>query len=500
MELQFNKSVCPCLRKVISQLQTQEQTQEIRVPDSMPDIGRVLGCWGQTLIRGKEWRGNGMNVSGGVMVWVLYQPEDGSEPRSIDSWIPFQEKWDFSDTQRDGTICVSALLKSVDARSISARKLMLRAVIDLYGQAFEPVDMEVYAPPAQLPEDIALLKETYPVQLPQEAGEKSFQLDEQISIPQSLPQIQKILHYELLPEIAEQKILAGRLVFRGKAMLHMLYRNDDGSLNSWDTELPFSQFSDLDKEYGNNATAWVLPLLTGLEVEQGEDGKLLIKAGITVQYVIYDRTMLELVEDAYSPFRQVEIQRGELDVPVLLDAQQEKVQYCAQIRGEYENVVDVFCQREHPACRQRGDAVQVELPAQYQVLCYDAGGSLQCLNVRGEETRELISDRNNDAQVHLLNCGFPMASINADGIQIEDNVIMNLAVHSCQGLPMVTALNVGELQEADPNRPSLILRRVGDGKLWDLAKECGSTVEAIRKTNQLQQEPGSDQMLLIPVC
>jgi hypothetical protein len=210
--------------------------------------------------------------------------------------------------------------------------------------------------------------------------------------------------------------------------------------------------------------------------------------------------MLELVEDAYSPFRQVEIQRGELDVPVLLDVQQEKVQYGAQIRGEYENVVDVFCQREHPACRQRGDAIQVELPAQYQVLCYDASGVLQCVNARSEEMRELISDRNNDAEVHLLNCGFPKASISADGIQIVDDVIMNVAVHSSRGLPMVTALNVGELQEADPNRPSLILRRVGDGKLWDLAKECGSTVEAIRKTNQLQQEPGSDQMLLIPVC
>ena len=500
MELQFNKSVCPCLRSVISQLQTQEQTQEIRVPDSMPDIGRVLGCWGQILIRGKEWHGNSMKVSGGVMVWVLYQPEDGSEPRSMDSWIPFQEKWDFADTQRDGTICVSAQLKSVDARSISARKLMLRAVVDLFGQAFEPVDLEVFAPPAQLPEDIALLKETYPVQLPQEAGEKSFQMDEEISIPQSLPLIQKILYYELLPEITEQKILAGRLVFRGKAMLHMHYRSDDGSLNNWDTEISFSQFSDLDKEYGSNAAAWVLPLLTGLEVERGEDGKILIKAGITTQYVIYDRTMLELVEDAYSPFRQVEIQHVELNVPVLLDAQQEKVQYGPQIRGEYEKILDVFCQREHPYCRQRGDSVQVELPAQYQVLCYDAGGSLQCVNVRGEQTLELISDRNNDVQAHLLNCGFPMAAINADGIQIEDNVIMNLAVHSRQGLPMVTALNVGELQEADSNRPSLILRRVGDRKLWDIAKECGSTVDAIRRINQLQQEPESDQMLLIPVC
>ena len=76
MELQFNKSVCNCLQKLVAQTQTQEQTQEIRLPDGMPDIGRVLGAWGQVLMRSKEWRGSGMGVSGGVMVWVLYMPED----------------------------------------------------------------------------------------------------------------------------------------------------------------------------------------------------------------------------------------------------------------------------------------------------------------------------------------------------------------------------------------------------------------------------------------
>ena len=112
MELQFSKSVCKCLRKVTCQTVNQEQTLELRLPDTLPDIGRVLGSWGQIVIRGKEWRSSGMNVSGGVMAWILYAPEDGSQPQTLDCWIPIQLKWDFPQTERDGSICVMPLLAS----------------------------------------------------------------------------------------------------------------------------------------------------------------------------------------------------------------------------------------------------------------------------------------------------------------------------------------------------------------------------------------------------
>ena len=66
-------------------------------------------------------------------------------------------------------------------------------------------------------------------------------------------------------------------------------------------------------------------------------------------------------------------------------------------------------------------------------------------------------------------------------------------------IPMVTGLELGELQQPDPNRPSLILRRSGGQSLWELAKTHGSTVEAIRGANRLETEPDETQMLLIPV-
>ena len=76
---------------------------------------------------------------------------------------------------------------------------------------------------------------------------------------------------------------------------------------------------------------------------------------------------------------------------------------------------------------------------------------------------------------------------------------MSLQTMNTQGFSMITAMETGEERQPDPNRPSLILRRAGESRLWDIAKSAGSTVEAIRSANGLTGEPNPEQMLLIPV-
>jgi len=64
----------------------------------------------------------------------------------------------------------------------------------------------------------------------------------------------------------------------------------------------------------------------------------------------------------------------------------------------------------------------------------------------------------------------------------------------------VCGLELGEEQEPDAARPSLVVRRFTEhDSLWSLAKVCGSSVEAILNANGLQTEPNAEQLLLIPV-
>ena len=271
MELQFNKSLCSCLKTLTRQVQNQEQTHELRLPDGMPDIGSVLGAWGQVILRSKEWHTGSMNMAGGVMAWVLYMPEEESKPQCVEVWIPFQMKWEIPDTDRDGVMQTQCLLRSIDARMTSARKIMVRAGIGALAQAFQQDEFVQYTPP-QLPDDVQLLWKKYPICMPKEAGEKAFSLEEELSLPASCPKIQKILRYSLTPDIVEDKIVSGRLVFRGNAKLHLQYWAEDGSICSWDFEVPFSQYTDLDDTYDDGATVEIMPVVTGLELELGEEG------------------------------------------------------------------------------------------------------------------------------------------------------------------------------------------------------------------------------------
>ncbi len=488
--MEFTKSVCQCLRKAVCQTVSQEQTQELRLPDALPDIGRVLGCWGQLLIRSKEWRGSGMQVSGGVMAWILYAPEDGSAPRTLDCWIPVQMKWEFPQTQRDGTICIRPSVKGMDARTVSARKLMIRAAVAIHGEALEPADTDIFLPP-QLPEDVALLTRTYPMLLPQEAGEKSVQLEDDIVFPSELPQVETLVHYSLTPSVTEEKILANRLVFRGAARLQLTYQCPEGRIHSWSYDVPFSQYTQLDRDYSSNAQAFTVPIVTALELEQGEDGKRILKAGIAVQYVLSDRVIIELVQDAYSPCRKITPQWQTLQLPAQLDVLTESV----LIRGDWEmpekDILDSVWYHEPCGTAMEEDAVQIRLAGQFQLLYQDENGLLQGSTVRTQNDLSVRTDPQTGVDAALVEENM------TDPLTVRGQI--RCAVTANAGLSMVTGLELGECMPPDPKRPSLVLRRAGQDDLWAIAKSCGSTVEAIRAANGLELEPEPDQMLLIPV-
>lgn len=496
MELEFDKRGVMYLQPLLQETQSQEQTQELRLSDGMPDLGRVLGTWGQVILRGKEWRGDRVSFTGGVMAFILYAPEDGSEPRTLESWIPFQMKWDLEDGQREGELRLQCLLRFLDARVVSARKVMLRCGIGAMGQAFRQ-DTVMVSFPGQLPEDIQLLKNRYPLRIPKAAGEKAFQLEEELTLPGSAPDIGKLVSYTMEPRISECRIISGKVVFRGSALLHMVYLDEEGKLASQNLEVPFSQLAELDGESSADAQADVRMAVTSLELDADPEGKLHLKAGLLGQYLVDDREMVELVEDAYSPNRAVTPKREELELPHLLDRQQVDIPVRQSLRQNAREIADVTYLPDFPTVR-RGENVQMELPGQFQVLWYDENGQIQSSTARTEENWDMPAGEDTRIRATVLPGASPTATPGS-GMELKGESVLDVTTTSRRGIPMVTGLSMGEEIERSPNRPSLILRRAGDAPLWDIAKSTGSTVAAIRKANALEADPAREQILLIPV-
>lgn len=497
MEQIFDKTMISCLDIGLREIQNSEQTQEIKLPDSMPDIGQILSAWGQPILRGKEWRGDSISFTGGMMVWVLYASEDGTQNQSINAWIPFQMKWELPSGTPEGEIRLNCLTRFVDARSISARKIMVRAGMGVMATAFTPMSVEAAVPNETLPE-VELLRSTYPVRLMKEAGEKSFLQDEEPLLPDSAPQPEQLIYYRMEPKVTDRKVLSDKVVFRGSSMLHVLYRGEDGQLYSWDFDLPFSQFAPLKGEYGADAQADLALCPTSVELELDDEGHMRLKCGMAAQYLITDKQPLELVEDAYSPYHELNVRMDTLELPVVLENRVESIYPEASVAIDANTVPDISFLPDFPRQLREGDRVEMDLPGTFQILSYENGGALRASSSRVDGKFGMNAAE--DTQLSAVpSVSMVQANAGSGSVQAKGEYMLNITGDTRQRIPMVTGVELGERQQPDPNRPSLILRRAGGRRLWDIAKESGSTMESIRSANGLQGEPVPDQMLLIPV-
>ncbi len=496
MELPFAKTVCRFWQQKQFTPKLQEETQEYRLPESMPDVGRVIAAWGQTVIRGKEWRSGHIGIHGGVMVWVLYAPEDGSEVRRIETWLPFSTRLEQNHKGEDGIIRAESVLSSVDARSISSRKLMLRCQVGLLVQTMVPKQAELMEP-RDMPGDMELLQRTYPMVLTREAGEKTFLVDETVELPKELAAGETIVYYHICPRITEQKVLGTKAVFRGVGQLHLLMQDREGKLCGGDLEIPMAQYLDLDGDYAEGAELSNLLCSTSVEAERTEAGALRLRWGLVSQYIVNAVTMVNCLEDAYSTQRELELQRQEILLPCWLEEQLREVELTERL-GDGEVPVDAIFFPDLPMVTRQPGGAEVRVGGTFQTLTTGSDGNLQGRTVKANQAVTVQTECDTAAQCILQ--GGVQTRREGSGWGLESKLGLMLASICAKPLSMVTGITVGGTKQDAAERPSVIVRaKRGEETLWDIAKYCGSTVSAIQRLNKLESEPEENRLLLIPV-
>lgn len=497
MELPFEKTVCRYWKQKLYTLLKTEETQELKIPESMPDVGRIISSWAQVILRGKEWRDREIGVSGGIMVWILYSPEDGGALQHLESWIPFQIRTALPDSSGDGVIRAETFVQGLDARTVSSRRIMLRAGAGVLVQALEPEEVEIPTP-GNLPEDLELRKETYPFVLTREAGEKSFLIDEEVTLTTGLPKPEQLVYYRMAPEILEEKVLGSKAAFRGMGNLHVLYIDTDGRLTGTDFQVPFAQYVELNGEYESDAQVSNLLCVTSLELDLEPEGVLRLRCGMVSQHLVNAMEPMELLEDCYSVCREVQLEKELLSVPSWLDHQNKTITLTAAMLSEGDSCVDMIFTPAAPGVSKRNGMVQVEVSGTFQGVTMDRTGGYASIHDKAAESIRMETEC--ETVSHIQQQGTASCRPEAGSWRTDTRVLVDLRSLCTKPVELVSGITAGETGTPDPERPSVIIRTKGNCEsLWDLAKKCGSTVGAIKRLNKLDGEPEEERLLLIPV-
>ena len=185
-------------------------------------------------------------------------------------------------------------------------------------------------------------------------------------------------------------------------------------------------------------------------------------------------------------------------LPSILDESAERISPRAAF-PDAQDGLDLTFWSGFPKHRREGDRVEFTVPGRFQLLGRDDEGKLRGWQEGWEGAVSLAADEANHMDALFSATGAPQMVTGGRGMEGRADGQLRMVSTSRMGLPMLTSLELGAIREPDELRPSLILCRPGGKGLWSLAKASGSTVDAIRMTNGLEDDEDTDRMLLIPV-
>lgn len=501
LELMFQEYELTGQERVCQRTYIGEQTADIIVPDSHPDVDRIVDAFGTMLVETVRLQSDGVSMEGKVRGGVLFLDEKGTV-HSLPLTISLSAQKELPTEGDDGILCYRCDLRSVDARAVNSRKLLVRLGYQWSVEVYKPFSKKIrYL--EEPTERIQLRQREYPLRLPTATGEKRFTVNEELELPPSCPPVGEMLKVCSRLQIMEQKAVGTKGVFKMELLIHLVYEEPQGKLCTYDWRIPLSQYGDLTEETRDGELQTTLHL-TELELEPDshvESHRLFLRAGVHAMLMAYEMRSIRIIEDAFCTDAILEPRWQQWQWRPLLDSK--SLSTTARKAG-MENVgapVDFWISPEEWETEQRGDTTLIKLPLSCSVLSYDGEGKLRGTQIHMTAEAELPMSRECECSVRDIQCTEVYCSATSGSAEIRVPVTLTA---DCFGLQDFRSLHGGEalpLPELREKKPSVILRRTdGDEELWSIAKSYRTPVEGICRANDLEDETIPDgTMLLIPL-
>ncbi len=495
MELEFQQVHISYLQNILQETILQEESGEAIVPDSMPDMERIVDSFASVILRGKECQGGSVSLVGDIQAGVLYMAQQEDKPRQIPLYLPFSLHRSIS-TAEDCRCMVQCWVRSVDARMLNSRKLSIRVGLCIALQVFEQQE-ELCCKPGQPERYLQMKYDQYPMQLMVECGQKNMLLRDTLSLGVNQPQVEKLLHIGAQCEVTEEKLTGNKAVCKGQVLLHLLYETPEESLASCELSLPFSQFIDLEREYEEQGLS-LLPVLTSLEAAAEGEG-ITAEVGICLQCCISQTVQVPILRDAYATRGNLSLQWRNYGMQPRLDSRMIHQELRQELPATASEVVWAKAMPDAPQLQWQGDLCQVRVPVQLQVLYRDQQGQLQSAGRRAELCTELPAAKS-QCKAWMLELGSVFAAAGAGRIEVRLPVSLRCDWYAEESLRSICGASLEDSREAQEG-PAVIIRTLEtDGELWEIAKELRTTVSAIQIANDMEEEIApAGTMLLIPI-
>lgn len=503
METTLKRIEIDCLEKVFSACTGCEETAESVVPDVLPDICEIIDSDGLVLLKAKTVEQGRICLSGSICATVLYLPENGSGPCRLSIDIPYsvccEDPELTEDCRPEGTV----RLRSIDARILNPRKVLVRADLEASICAYKEKTYSLCCGVEESELPVEVLEREFSFTPITSVREKTFVLSDEYQIPASKPQLGVILKERLELSVDDVKCVGNKLVFKGIAHLEILYEGTPGELTTASWSSSFSQIMEVDS-IGENPELQVSLMLTGAYFEPldtAQDGRVLTaELHIVAQAVCMERAEFCYIADAYSNKYELELGSESLRLYSFerTVSLRENVRELIETPSAVKELVDVYI--NVGSCLAETDGT-LRCPLNVTAVYRDESDALISAGKRLSVETGLDLDEDMLIEGVSARCSEVFATPTSGGLELRAPVDISAKV--CRQISLSTVSRISADEDCpikSCSSPSVTVLQCPTSDLWSLAKKYRSTTELILAANNIADLSAADGILLIPGC
>lgn len=491
---------------------------DIIVPDSKPDIARVLLLDGDVFVTGCDTGTDRVVVSGTIVCKILYISEDETKSvKGITSNMPFSNTMDINGV-RSGMKCrAKCFVEHMDYTLMNERKINVKSILSINCKGYDEVEREITSDITGA-DDMQVLKDTVDITTFLGSNKVNFILKEDMELPSSKPTIGEILRNDVKITGKDFKIAEGKIIVKGDISISTLYIADDEtrSIQFLENELAFTQFVELDDVDEDTVVDVDYDLIDyKIDAAEDTDGELRnIRAEVALNIYASGscRKTVEVLSDAYCPKSRIVLEKQQIGLDEVFSENRSQIIIkdsvdLSECNPEVAEIFNVLCSYNISDKRIEDDRVIVDGSIENSIL-YLANNEDQpvyCYKKEIPFSHEIdIKGVNNamnaDVSMEVEHCNYSMISSN----QVEIRAVLGVGtkVEAKKVLPVINKANEGAVDEKKlQNMPSIIVYIIQPGdNLWEVAKRYGSTVDTLMRINSLTEKdvliPGQHIIIL----
>ncbi|ADU23143.1 DUF3794 domain-containing protein [Ruminococcus albus] len=470
--------------------------RDIVLPDYYPDVFRILRCTAEPQLTSQSVSDGRLAFDITVTVRVLYLTEGSGRINCIEQNAEISRTLDIEGECSSPEVMIDLNCLRLSCRAKGSRRIDVRGTLCASVKVCCQREKTVVTGGSGCGIQLRKQTVTYPVK--RLYASKRITVIQQTSLPDDKPSVGTVLRTGCSVTRTEQRIVAGKLAVKGEAELEALCTCIDktGADRVQDLRftLPFSRMIDmegLDDSY--RVSVRVKPSGCSITAGGGEDNTVEWELELDVFCTAEKSGAGVGVTDAYST--EYDCLPDEI-VEISSDSGDEKHISCisectlAAPDGTVGAVYDHYASCTRPTIRKDGNTFRISGGVTCSVMGEGSEGGIFC--IEGQSTYEAeaavpeeSSESTLEAYAETAGCSYYLGDGGTIRVRTDVRVVYKLNGGSGTKLVSSVILNKDKPATRDSSC-TLRLCRCGENEdIWDIAKRCRTTVEAVREDNGL---------------